>query len=310
VIIDCHVHLNRYEPEEPALLQDRYAVLKSEMQYHGIDYALVLSSYKVNEERPSTRSILEVVGDDPQIGVVAGVSYSNYTASDLAELRDMLRDRQVRGVKLYPGYEAFYVHDTRMRVIYELAGEFNVPVMIHTGDTYNPKGKVKYAHPLEVDEVAVDFPDVTFVICHLGNPWVTDAMEVIYKNANVVGDVSGFTLGRFEERFEKYMLQQIQEVIAFAGDPSSLLFGTDWPICDIGSYIRFVQQLGLREDEMELIFWRNTARIFGFPEHLAAEVSGDARTNGTPSQRPGKTGGLPPDTEPRRRPFEREVDAR
>jgi uncharacterized protein len=32
---------------------------------------------------------------------------------------------------------------------------------------------------------------VNFVICHLGNPWVTDAMEVIYKNPNVVGDISG-----------------------------------------------------------------------------------------------------------------------
>ena len=119
------------------------------------------------------------------------------------------------------GYEAFYVHDPRMQVIYELAGEFGVPVMIHTGDTYDPKGKVKYAHPLEVDEVAVDFPDVTFVICHLGNPWVTDAMEVIYKNENVVGDISGFTLGQFDERFEQYMLGVVKQVVAFAGDPNT-----------------------------------------------------------------------------------------
>ena len=51
--------------------------------------------------------------------------------------------------------------------------------------------------------MAVDFRDVTFVICHLGNPWLTDAMEVIYKNDNVVGDISGFTLKHFEERFER-----------------------------------------------------------------------------------------------------------
>ena len=127
-----------------------------------------------------------------------------------------------------------------MRVVYELAAEFSVPVMIHTGDTFDPKGKVKYAHPLEVDEVAVDFPDVTFVICHLGNPWITDAMEVVYKNENVVADISGFTLKLFEERFERYMLRQVEEVIAFAGDRSSLLFGTDWPICEIGPYLRFV----------------------------------------------------------------------
>lgn len=262
MIIDCHTHLNRYDPAEPAALVDRYQALISEMDRHGVDRALVLSSYKVTPDRPGTEEILEVVGDDPRIGVVAGVSYTHYRASDLAQLRVLLRSGRIRGLKLYPGYEAFYVHDPRMRVVYELAGEFGVPVMIHTGDTYDPRGKVKYAHPLEVDEVAVDFRDVTFVICHLGNPWFVDAMEVIYKNPNVVGDISGLTLGSFEERFEEFMRAKLREVVAFAGNPDSLLYGTDWPICEMGSYIRFVRQLALSEAETELILWRNTARIF------------------------------------------------
>jgi predicted TIM-barrel fold metal-dependent hydrolase len=262
VIIDCHTHLNRYSENEPASVHDRYRTLIAEMDRNGVAYSLVLSSYKETEDRPGVDQILNAVGDDPRIGVVAGVSYYNYRSSDLAHLRILLRSGRIKGLKLYPGYEAFYVHDTRMRVVYELAAEFQVPVMIHTGDTFDPKGKVKYAHPLEVDEVAVDFRDVTFVICHLGNPWVTDAMEVIYKNENVVGDISGLTLGRFEERFERFMLKQIHDVVAFAGDPSSLLYGTDWPICHMDSYIRFVRQLELSEEETNLILWRNTARIF------------------------------------------------
>src|SRR5690606_7542616 len=192
----------------------------------------------------------------------AGVSYYNYRAADLADLRLLLRERRIRGLKLYPGYEAFYVHDARMRVVYELAAEFDVPVMIHTGDTFDPRGKVKYAHPLEVDEVAVDFREVTFVICHMGNPWVTDAMEVIYKNENVVGDISGLTLGHFNERFEHYMREQLHEVLAFAGDPSALLYGTDWPICDMGSYIRFVRNLQLSPEQTEQVLWRDAARVF------------------------------------------------
>lgn len=263
MIIDCHLHLNRYEEADPPTLEGRYRLLKSEMKNHGIDHAVVLSSYKVNEERPSVDEILDVVGDDPQITVVAGVSYLNYRAQDLARLRQLLTEGRIRGLKLYPGYEPFYVSDARMRVVYELAGEFGVPVMIHTGDTFDPKGKLKYAHPLEVDEVAVDFREVTFVICHIGNPWITDAMEVIYKNDNVVGDISGFTLKHFEERFERYMLRQVEEVIAFAGDRSKLLYGTDWPICDMGSYLAFVEKLDLTESEREQILWRNSVRIFG-----------------------------------------------
>lgn len=272
MIVDCHTHLNRYSEQDGPTLRARYHTLKSEMHRNGVDFALVLSSYKVNEDRPSAQEILDLVGDDPQIGVVAGISYHHYTAHDLADLRTLLRTGRIRGLKLYPGYEAFYPHDPRMRVVYELAGEFGVPVMIHTGDTFDPKGKVKYAHPLEVDEVAVDFRDVTFVICHLGNPWVTDAMEVIYKNENVVGDISGLTLGRFEERFEKFMLQQINEVVAFAGDPASLLYGTDWPICEMSSYIRFVRNLNLSLEDTDLILWRNSARVFGLDALAAGTV--------------------------------------
>ena len=130
MIIDCHVHLNRYEEEEPAALADRYRLLRSEMDVHGVDYALVLSSYKVNEWRPSLDEILDVVEGDPRIGVVAGVSYLDYGAHDLAHLRHLLHGGRIKGLKLYPGYEPFYVSDARMRVIYELAGEFRVPVMI------------------------------------------------------------------------------------------------------------------------------------------------------------------------------------
>jgi uncharacterized protein len=262
MIIDCHVHLNRYDEGDVSSLHDRYLRLKDEMAQHGVDYALVLSSYLATAERPNTQEILDVVEADPRIGVVAAVSYLHYRAADLADLRALLQEERIKGLKLYPGYEPFYVHDARMRVVYELAGEFNVPVMIHTGDTYDPKGRIKYSHPIEVDEVAVDFRDVTFVICHLGNPWITDAMEVIYKNPNVVGDISGFTLGHFEERFERFMLQQVNEVLAFAGDPSKLLYGTDWPICTMSSYIRFVNNLNLTEEENDKIYWRNAARLF------------------------------------------------
>lgn len=278
VIIDCHTHLNRYEDGQWETLPERYEGLKREMHANGVDHAIVLSSYKVNEARPSTREILEVVGDDPQISVVAGVSYHDYRAADLADLRVLLSEKRVRGLKLYPGYEPFYVHDPRMRVVYELAGEFGVPVMIHTGDTYDPRGRLKYAHPLEVDEVAVDFPQVTFVICHLGNPWVTDAMEVIYKNENVVGDISGFTLGQFDERFEQYMLQAVKQVLTFAAKPSSLLFGTDWPISQLSSYLRFVRNLGLNDEETEMVLWKNSARVFKLDP---ATFAGDGRPGGT-----------------------------
>lgn len=98
--------------------------------------------------------------------------------------------------------------------------------MIHTGDTYSPQAKVRFAHPLAVDDVAVDFPDLKLVICHVGNPWIRDAMEVVYKK-NAHTDISGFVLGDFTERFEKYMVDQVKDMVLYAGDPNYLLYGTD-----------------------------------------------------------------------------------
>ncbi len=50
-----------------------------------------------------------------------------------------------------------------------------------------------------MDEVAVDFPGVRFVLAHFGNPWLIDAAEVLFKNANVWADLSGLFVGSDEE---------------------------------------------------------------------------------------------------------------
>ncbi len=265
MIIDCHVHLNNYHEQEAVALDTSLARLRGDMAAAGIDYALVLTSYLVSRHRPSTAEVVAAVARTPNLGVVAGISYTNYRQRDLHELSDYLKQGLVKGLKLYPGYEPFYPHDKRVRVVYDLAEEFSVPVMIHSGDTYAATGKLKYAHPLEIDEVAVDHPNVKFVICHLGNPWLTDCMEVVYKNPNVYADISGLVLGEFTEAFEDYMAEEIRDVILYAGDPGRFLFGTDWPICSMKSYLAFVRQLELPEDAYNLIMYENTRRLFRFP---------------------------------------------
>lgn len=262
MIIDCHTHLNRYTPEEPPVLAERYQKLREEMEAQGVDYALVLSSYALTPDRPSTREVLELVRNDPRIGVVAGVRYAAERARELAELRDHLERGRIKGLKLYPGYEPFSLLDPGLRELYGLAGRFGVPVMIHTGDTYAPTARVRYAHPLAVDDLAVEHPDVTFVICHLGNPWFVDAMEVVYKNKNVVADISGLTLGAFEPRFERFMLGKLNEALAYINDPTKLLFGSDWPISDLASCLQFVRRLDATPEELEGLLWRNAARVF------------------------------------------------
>ena len=264
-IIDCHVHLNNYHEQEAVSLEQSLDRLQTAMQDAGVSYSLVLTSYIVSAHRPSTAQVVKAIETIPSLGVVAGISYLNYRQRDLRELADFLSAGLVKGLKLYPGYEPFYPHDPRLKVVYDLAEEFEVPVMIHTGDTYTPRGKLKYAHPLEVDEVAVDHPNVKLVICHLGNPWLVDCMEVVYKNQNVYADFSGLILGEFTEAFEDYMEEQIGEVILYAGEPRKFLYGSDWPICSMKSYVEFVRQLRLSAPDLQAIMYENSRQLFRLP---------------------------------------------
>jgi uncharacterized protein len=267
MIIDTHTHLNHYDEQTIKPLEARLEDLQQNMSANGVDQALVLTSFKVNLNRPSTAEVVDLLRDVPNLHCIAGISIMNYKERDLRELADFLADGLVKGLKLYPGYEPFYPYDARCQVIYDMALEFDVPVMVHTGDTYTPRGKVRFAHPLNIDDVAVDNPGVKLVICHIGNPWIRDCMEVVYKNDNVYADVSGLVLGDFEDKFEKFMVQQVREMILYAGEPRYLLFGTDWPICSMRSYLKFMQGLGLSEPQYERIMWKNTAELFRL-EHL------------------------------------------
>jgi len=276
MIIDCHVHLNNYHEQVAMSLDEATDKLLKAMEEAGIGYSLVLTSYIVSPHRPSAAQVIKALDKIDNLGVVAGISFKHSRERDLRELADFLKDGLVRGLKLYPGYEPFYPHDSRLRVVYDLAEEFQVPVMIHSGDTYSPTGKLKYSHPLEIDEVAVDHPNVKFVICHLGNPWLVDCMEVVYKNRNVYADISGLVLGEFNEAFEDYMQEQIEDVILYAGEPRYLLYGSDWPICSMKPYVKFVNELKMPDLHRRMMFYENTRRLFRLPlppdEEASAEL--------------------------------------
>jgi len=196
------------------------------------------------------------------LGVVSGISYLHYDYRDIREISEYLENGFIKGLKFYPGYEPFYPNNIRLKLLYEMAIEYDVPVMFHSGDTYAPTGKIKYSHPLHIDDLAVDYPDLKIVICHVGNPWIKDCMEVVYKNKNVYADISGLVLGNFSEKFERFMKKEIEEMITYAGDPNYLLYGTDWPISNMESYLKFVGQLDLEEEKKELILWKNAAKLF------------------------------------------------
>ena len=262
MIIDCHVHLNHYEGTKYLSLEERLEVLLRTMQASNVDYSVILSSYTVSPNRPSTEQLLEVTKKHDNLGVVAGFSIDNHTDDDFANCRRWLKDGQIKGMKLYCGYEHYYPYDKKYQRVYDLCVEFGAPVMIHTGDTFSSRGKLRFSHPLHIDEVAVDNPDLKVIICHLGNPWIQDCEEVIYKNKNVYADISGLVLGDFNDYYEEFMVDKVAEFLNYAGEPRYLLYGSDWPISNMESYLNFVAKLELTPHSRELLMFRNAKALF------------------------------------------------
>jgi len=265
MIVDCHVHVNNYHDEAVENLDVAIQELLRQLRRNRVDVAIILTSYKVSPGRPSTRAVVEATRAFRNLFVVAGLSWTSFSERDLDDIRPGVEEGKVRGLKLYPGYEPFYPNDAKLEPAFAFAREHDLPVMVHTGDTYTPRGKIKYSHPLNVDELAVDHPDVKFVICHIGNPWIRDCMEVVYKNANVYCDFSGLVLGDFEDRFESYMRKQVQEMLLYGVQPEKCLYGTDWPISSMESYLEFMDELRMPPRDRRLMMAANAIRLFRLP---------------------------------------------
>lgn len=264
MLIDAHVHLNAYQEGPPPPLADRAAALLQAMDAAGVDHAVVLSSYRIDEKRPSIDQLVEAVGDEPRLSLVEGVCWLGDDRTDLFALEERVRDQVVRGIKIYPGYERYGIDDPSLEALFRIAAKHGVPVMVHTGDTYAKGAKLRHAHPLLVDDVAVDHPDTTFVMCHLGNPWLMDTAQVLYKNANVYADLSGLTLGQMNNRFRRFILNRVREMVLYMGGArGALVYGSDWPLVDMESYVDFFDGLDIPEEHRPYAAWRTAARLFG-----------------------------------------------
>lgn len=203
------------------------------------------------------------------MGYCLGVNSEDITAENseatAKEFEYYLSDPHCLGIKLYPGYNLVYVNDKRHWLLFELAEAYKVPVVIHTGDTARPTGLLKYSHPLTVDEAAVNFPNVTFVMAHCGCPWFADAAEVAAKNPNVCVDLSGLLEGKPKSLF--LMEQQagffslLHTWLNYMGNYSKVLYGSDWPLVNIPLYIRVIANI-VPEKYHADVFYNNALRVF------------------------------------------------
>ncbi|WP_338543795.1 amidohydrolase family protein [Paenibacillus tundrae] len=180
-------------------------------------------------------------------------------------IEQSLRSEHVVGIKLYAGYYHFNVGDEIYDPIYKLASAYQMPIVIHGGLTYSDRGLLKYSHPLSMEETFLKHRNLTFMLCHLGDPWVMDTAALLEKNPNLYTDLSGWIVGD-AAKVERLLQEQtytdhFRRAIVFAEKYDRLVFGTDWPLVQLEPYIQFVKHL-IPEAHWEDVFYNNALRVF------------------------------------------------
>jgi predicted TIM-barrel fold metal-dependent hydrolase len=146
-----------------------------------------------------------------------------------------------------------------------LAKKYDLAVAVHSGDTYSDRGLLAYAHPLNIDRLAVTHPELRIIICHIGVPWVFDAVEVAAKNRGVYVDTSGLLVGdaAFVAKMTEtpLILDRYRQALTFLENYDKVLFGTDWPLAPMGPYIDFCKRI-IPPEAHEKVFYGNAAKVF------------------------------------------------
>lgn len=143
---------------------------------------------------------------------------------DPAAAVDELVAMGTRCLKIHPSHQLVHANGYVMGLdalgrIYRRCEERGLPVMVHTGTSVFPGARNRFGNPLELDDVAVDFPDLTIIMAHGGRPlWMDEAFFVLRRHGNVYLDVSGIPPLKLPEYFPR--LGEIADRV---------LWGTDWP---------------------------------------------------------------------------------
>lgn len=94
-----------------------------------------------------------------------------------------------------------------------------------------------------LDDVALDFPDLTIVAGHIGYPWTIEMIALATKYPNVHIDTSADAAHRYPRELVEYMRGHGRRKV---------LFGSDYPMLTAKKALRHLDSLDLDQEATEL----------------------------------------------------------
>ncbi|MFZ0952672.1 MAG: amidohydrolase family protein, partial [Candidatus Sulfotelmatobacter sp.] len=147
----------------------------------------------------------------------------------------------IRGFKLHPPVQQFHANDKLAYPFYEVINRAKLPVIFHTGHSGIGAGlpggggvHLKYGNPMDIDDVAVDFPDMPIIMAHPSFPWQDEAISVCLHKPQVYIDLSGWSPKYFPPILVQYANTLLKRKV---------LFGSDYPLISPDRWLADFQKL-------------------------------------------------------------------
>jgi uncharacterized protein len=253
-VFDCHIHIQPWEQLHPAVLQtmirgrsdgerlerilaDPVELLRL-LDEEGVD-RVALINYVAPDvmgfDESSNDWVSRYVAGHADRLVAVGSVHPRRTKDPRGDTARLFEKLGIRLLKIHPPHQTFAANgyltgDTALAEIYRTAEEMGRPVMIHTGTSIFPGARNRFADPMAVDDVAVDFPKLAIVLAHAGRPlYMETAVFLARRHPNVHLDLSGIP----PKKLLSY-LPRLEEI------SHRCLWGTDFPSPGIASMRRNV----------------------------------------------------------------------
>lgn len=145
-------------------------------------------------------------------------------------LEHAVTDLGLRGLKLGPAYQHFDPADRQHWPLFEACQRLGIPIIWHQGTTFPSTARLRVSSPLALEDVAMEFPDLTMIVAHLGHPWEEDLVALIRKAPNMYADISAC-------HYRPWRYWQAMATAYEYGVTHKLLLGSDFPSGTIDNVI-------------------------------------------------------------------------
>ena len=138
------------------------------------------------------------------------------------QLDRYFEERDLQGLKLAPFYQNLHPMDKRMRPVYEYCEKKYLPILIPLGAAFVSRGRLRYASPVHLEEVAIAYPDLAMAGALPGYPWIEETVVPLRKQPNVHTDLWPFHYWPWQSY--KALILTMKFIVA-----GKLLFGSEFP---------------------------------------------------------------------------------